>query len=689
MQCTAIPSLNEFKSCGKVTVNYDIAARHLNPPFKSAMSFVNPMLELEEWVRLADEEPILVSVAEPVEEKAGLFKSRMVYAVRTSNRIGLKVAKRSYGDFAAFRAILLNRFPGALIPALPPSHSIGTKSETFVQKRMHMLEFFIQAAALNPFFREDSSYQDFVSADVHKYDRNIADPKKDRSEQSEGVRRWMQALSKHPINESEKLRQVLLKEFDILRRQLKSFKSKVDNLIQKYEALSQASDGVYQGFADLYTLERDQMQILSGNTQMSSNTKTSMHSVLLDAADKSSQFAAVLKSNDFYSPAGLQNVLKDPIRFEIGMVDMWRENLDGIQHVLKAHRHAKDSLSGFEKEMASLETKGSDDKKAQKALEQLRNKKLPEAHKLVADTLEDASRRESGLLGIELGRFRADRVVRMNKIMTNLARFHLRSLDELSKAWDGTGAEVRLGRDTKGNLIVSKNADKSSTDHVEQKSKKKFSLVRHQSKKKGMEDINAIYSAANVSQAIHHVGAAGIKNGVQLRVTTDYSAVKSDELDISVGEVLDAKRIDDEMWYATSSNGDQGIVHARCVEVSTKHAAIAATPPGMERIEPPGFDGTVKKHRKSERKSCSKKEKHSHDERRSSALLKKPVKPPVPADSMLSAIKGFKKDNLKTSESSNPASPSKESAKASPKASSYSNPMDELRLKLANIVKTS
>jgi len=576
----------------------------------------NPTLSLNDWIDLSDKDPVLVSLSEPTKESKGFMKTSILYSVRTTSKTGTQTVQRSYKDFAAFRSVLQSRFPGSSVPALPPTQAVGKKSEAFVTRRMHMLEFFMNAISQNPFFRADDAYERF-GADERAFDRSLAEGERAvKTANSEGVRRWRQALAETEVQSTEKLRSAISKELDMIRAQLKSLRKAAKQQEEKMQALAGTSLELYKSFADYYILERDSIQYLAGAGQFSGASSGSksreikMDDLLLEMADKTSQFAAVLKS-DIYDAKTFRAVLVDPIRFEMSMVEMWKDHMELISSKTKQLRRARTQVFSTETDIESTEAKISRDGdpkgKLGKQLANLREKVLPKAIALRDSISESLEQHEAGLLGYELPRYRTSRTVRMETLINALSRFHLHGLDELSKIFDGTGSDVRLGRDPKGNIVVTKNEsakqpeDEDSIDeilslensangesklepgpnaHIHQRRRKKFSLLRLRSstRNKPATDAEAVISAiigdGHRDRSNQMQTAASMHDGVQLRARQNFTATRSDELDINKGEMLLGKRVDDHLWYVTNSKGNAGIVPGKAVDVAGNRSSV-------------------------------------------------------------------------------------------------------------------
>lgn len=602
-------------SCGSCVDSSSLAKGMMSP-----YAVANPGLSLDEWIKLSDEDAVLVSISEPHKESKGFMKTSVLYTVRTSSREASHSVTRSYKDFVAFRTVLQKRFPGASVPTLPPSQTLNSKSEQFVTKRMHMLEFFMQAICNNPFFRNDDVYDEFVTS-TEAFDRALAEGTRAVDlASSEGFNRWKQALDESEVQDTDRLRAALNRELDMVRVQLKNLRKATQHQIDRVAAMANSSVDLYQAFADFYVLERDTIQFVSGPAQLAPSSESqparevTMADVLLDASEKMSQYAAVQKS-DIYNSKQLAQVLLDPLRYEVNTVDMWKDHLESIASKIKAMRRAEQLTRQLENEKRTLEEKierdGDPKGKLARNLTQMTEKTIPEAERMRDEAQEDVMQHERGLMGIELARYRASRTLRMEDILRNLTRLHTRGLDELMKIFDGSGSRVRLGRDPRGHIVLARNDTSGSVladfddlssfggasgsfagdsfdgassivsrQHAmsHQKRQNKFSLRRLASRRSKMVDdpealLTSTIGAGNLDRSNQMSTAANLRDGTHLRVREDFTATRRDELDTTAGEILTARRVDDNMWYATNSRGEAGLVPSRVVEVSTTNFA--------------------------------------------------------------------------------------------------------------------
>lgn len=62
-----------------------------------------------------------------------------VYLIRGKDSVGPIDIQRRYREFHQFREILFARYPGLVIPPLPPKQATGNTAEIFVEERSYFL----------------------------------------------------------------------------------------------------------------------------------------------------------------------------------------------------------------------------------------------------------------------------------------------------------------------------------------------------------------------------------------------------------------------------------------------------------------------------------------------------------------------------------------------------------------------
>jgi len=67
-----------------------------------------------------------------------------VYTITGADKDGDFKCLRRYSEFYAVRAVMVTRWPGCYIPALPPKKPMGNKDSLFVEDRTKLLDFFLR-----------------------------------------------------------------------------------------------------------------------------------------------------------------------------------------------------------------------------------------------------------------------------------------------------------------------------------------------------------------------------------------------------------------------------------------------------------------------------------------------------------------------------------------------------------------
>lgn len=535
----------------------------------------NPTLSVENWVAEVDNDPILVSIAEPKSVSKNFMQTEIKYEVRTSSKNKAQTTYRSYADFKELHHVLLMSFPGACIPALPPSQTLGTKKEGFLNKRMNLLQAYLQAVSDHPFFRNDFIYEEFVDQNIEHFDRKKAKkrssgkkkktkgvPKREVEEMSEGALRWLQALSQTETQNAEDKLIRANKELELISDSLKKIKHAATHQVERLDASAKAARELYKALGLMLENENEQISLMSGKAiSLMTNESITMAPMLQNATSLAGRHAALLETS--YGPDELRRTLLNPIEFEIKMVSMWRTNLEVATKYIKQHRDQQRLVAKLEEELRAAEEEDKDGPKAAN----LREKKLPEALNKEKRFKIVAQQYERGTLGIELQRFRATRTLRMEKIIEQLKSFHIAGAGDLGGVWDGTNVDLNqpsLDDIPAGSFF------KSKKDRAQRRRWSNISAGSFRENTDNEEKDRFI-----TTQPMN----AGLKEGdeaVTLRAIKKYRHKKADELDLQKDEILTGVRNTENTWYATNKDGKSGLVHAEYVFV--KSSDTPATP---------------------------------------------------------------------------------------------------------------
>ena len=137
-----------------------------------------------------------------------MLNKYVVYEIEPiSNESGISYGtnvKRRYNDFAWLREVLVSRYVGMLVPAIPSTSVVFTNvggnhtdaKGDYVTNRMTQLNSFITSLLKNPFLRCDASFRSFVTADdaLFKTAKETAKLTNSLTDCSEGAVMWRKLL---------------------------------------------------------------------------------------------------------------------------------------------------------------------------------------------------------------------------------------------------------------------------------------------------------------------------------------------------------------------------------------------------------------------------------------------------------------------------------------------------------------
>jgi len=244
--------------------------------------------------------------------------------------LSLTETRRTYKDFALLQKYLAERFKGACIPPVPPEKLIGnTTEESFVTKRMHLLEAFLQAITTNAFMRNDPAFKLFITeqGDFSKLSLPLAD-------QSEGVAQWKQALEEATEVDDQQMVDAA-KELDVVVKSFNQMKSATKSAIQASDKFAEAQSQLAQAFEYWQAREEGQVSLLRGVGQHLDGSKVVLAHEVKGLVRGQTATAAVFQLE--YGASQLTSILLDSIRFEVAQAEQWRAHLSDATSKTKMH----------------------------------------------------------------------------------------------------------------------------------------------------------------------------------------------------------------------------------------------------------------------------------------------------------------------------------------------------------------
>jgi sorting nexin-1/2 len=86
----------------------------------------------------------------------------VAYFIRGEDALGQFEGKRRYNDFYTLRNILMIRWPGCFIPAIPPKKAVGNKDLKFILERRYYLERFVKQLSIYPHLLNSEEFRIFA-----------------------------------------------------------------------------------------------------------------------------------------------------------------------------------------------------------------------------------------------------------------------------------------------------------------------------------------------------------------------------------------------------------------------------------------------------------------------------------------------------------------------------------------------
>ena len=104
-------------------------------------------------------------------------KNHVIYTVKGKDDISEYEVIRRYKDFFALRAVLITRWPGCFVPAIPPKQATGNHDAIFIETRRKSLEEFLKQVADIKHIYESDEFQLFIRGPP-EFEKNLSQVKK-------------------------------------------------------------------------------------------------------------------------------------------------------------------------------------------------------------------------------------------------------------------------------------------------------------------------------------------------------------------------------------------------------------------------------------------------------------------------------------------------------------------------------
>ena len=120
--------------------------------------------KIPETTEISESYGVDIKLSSPEKIEGGIFtKSYVTYLVET-NPFGFRVRKR-YSDFEWLKNILALHYPNCIMPPLCKKNFSDRFSEKFVNKRVRLIQKFMEGILVHPLMRNSIIFYDFISCD--------------------------------------------------------------------------------------------------------------------------------------------------------------------------------------------------------------------------------------------------------------------------------------------------------------------------------------------------------------------------------------------------------------------------------------------------------------------------------------------------------------------------------------------
>ena len=200
----------------------------------------------------------------------------IVYVVRGRDSNGEFEVKRRFNEFYLLQDCLVKRWPGILLPQVPPKKAMGNKDIVFLQERRFYLERYLRKLSAYEFIIDGEEFQVFArpqGLDVEKSLQRLV-----KMSSSQIVERLQNATAVNPDELNQQERNILdaqLLEFQVFMKKANTFLKKMKTDMAGYLTNKQGLIKSYAGTASAlasyednslsYYVENEQSRLVVNN----------------------------------------------------------------------------------------------------------------------------------------------------------------------------------------------------------------------------------------------------------------------------------------------------------------------------------------------------------------------------------------------------------------------------------------
>lgn len=425
-------------------------------------------------------------------------------------------AIRTKRDFGLLQKQLESRFPNAVVPKIQQKEV----------ENLHLMEIYLQNLSLNPFFRMDVTFADFLNGKKKEFKQT----KKNDRKHSQGTLRWLQQTTEY-------------KEVDVTDDTIKSVKVDLEQLKKASNSLIQGITAQIKAMADMQNATGIVAGVFSEFLAVEQASENKVHG-----------------SASGLPPGKVKTLVSKLMNLHTNHQKGLQQSYDGgslerltINHLIIFIRE----INGFKRLVDLCQSAKHDFDKAKQNFDSIPNENpSKEGAKQALGQKDIVFYKEKRALAFELEKFRTFKTIKIGTLFQNICKYHLRGAKRITDEWSQSGVSLN--------------------DREEQQFLKTDAVYSHQ-------DANPVgrnRSNTTLNRSFRKNNVAELKS---LEVIQGYSPGKfggGKYLKVSKGELLTGSQIDNGDWQVTNNRGQKGIVKSSHVQIAPENTGFRPAAPG-------------------------------------------------------------------------------------------------------------
>ena len=198
--------------------------------------------------------------------------------------------KRRYNEFFLLHEALVKRWPGIVIPCVPPKQAMGNKDIAFLQERRFYLERFIKKVSRYDFIINSQEFQIFSRPQGLEVDKSLSKlPKLSNSQLYDRLKEATQTDDENMTNQDRDIIEIQMNEFMVFVKKAEPFLKKLKEELATFLSRKQLDMLSYAGTQNIlaeyeetnlrYYTDNDIDKLVVRNTDANSLLESMRHTV--------------------------------------------------------------------------------------------------------------------------------------------------------------------------------------------------------------------------------------------------------------------------------------------------------------------------------------------------------------------------------------------------------------------------